>query len=139
MRILIDTNIWISAAFWRRGNPRRLVDKLGELKPPPVVLMDAWLYGELLETFEYIRQRYRLPKKEIKLELDRIRKRTTWVTVTSAVTGSRDVTDNPMLSLTKDGGADYLITGDQDLAVLKRFGKTRIIRAAKFIEKNFPT
>lgn len=133
MRIVLDTNIWVSAAFWRRGKPRRLVDLLGEPKPPPVILMDASLFGEILQTFDEIRRRYRLSELEVRRAVEQIKKRAIWVTVTSRVTGSRDITDNPVLALAKDGRADYLVTGDEDLLVLKRFGKTKIIRPAHFL------
>ncbi len=134
MKIVLDTNIWVSAAFWRRGKPRRLVDILRDSKPPPVILMDSWLLGEILQTFEQIRRRYRLSHLEVRAAIEQIKKRATWVMVTSMVTGSRDISDNPILALTKDGHADYLITGDQDLLVLKKFGKTRIFSPARFLK-----
>jgi len=34
--------------------------------------------------------------------------------------------------LAKDGDADYLITGDNDLLVLKEFGKTKIVTLREF-------
>jgi len=133
MTIVLDTNIWVLAAFWRRGKPRRLVDLLGESKPQPVILMDSWLLGEIFQTFEHIRRRYRLSQPEVTVAIEQIKKRTTWVTVTSTVTGSRDVSDNPILALAKDGRADYLITGDKDLLVLRQIGKTKIIKPAQFL------
>ncbi|MBI3261092.1 putative toxin-antitoxin system toxin component, PIN family [Candidatus Berkelbacteria bacterium] len=133
MRIVLDTNIWVSAAFWRRGKPRRLVDLLGESKPTPIILMDSWLLGEIFQTFEQIRHRYRLSELEVTVAIEQIKKRATWVTVTSRVTGSRDVSDNPILALAKDGRAEYLITGDKDLLVLKRIGKTKITKPAQFL------
>ena len=31
-----------------------------------------------------------------------------------------------------DSGADYLVTGDPDLLVIKEFGKTKILNMAEF-------
>ena len=56
------------------------------------------------------------------------------VKVTSKVEVCRDPKDNFLLSLAKDGKADYLITGDKDLLDIGSFGKTRIVLLAKFIE-----
>ena len=47
--------------------------------------------------------------------------------VTSVVTVCRDPKDNFLLALCLDGNADFLITGDQDLPVLQRFGNTGIL------------
>ena len=46
----------------------------------------------------------------------------------------RDPDDDHLLALCKAGGADYLVTGDKGLLVLKRYLKTRIITAAQFVE-----
>jgi putative PIN family toxin of toxin-antitoxin system len=57
------------------------------------------------------------------------------IEVKSKVNVCRDKEDNFLLSLAKDGKADYLITGDKDLLVLDNFGKTEIIKLADFLEK----
>lgn len=48
--------------------------------------------------------------------------------------GSRDSKDNFLLSLSLDSNADYLITGDMDLLVLKKSGSTQIITLRDFLE-----
>ena len=60
--------------------------------------------------------------------------RTETVTIKSDITGSRDVNDNFLLSLSNDSEADYLITGDVDLLVLKETGKTKILLLRDFLE-----
>jgi len=57
------------------------------------------------------------------------------VEVQSKVDICRDKEDNFLLSLAKDGKADYLITGDKDLLVLENFGKTEMIKLTDFLEK----
>lgn len=52
----------------------------------------------------------------------------------SEVTICRDEKDNYLLALAQDSKADYIITGDKDLLTLEKFGKTQIIRFAKFNE-----
>jgi putative PIN family toxin of toxin-antitoxin system len=44
----------------------------------------------------------------------------------------RDPKDDFLLALAKKSKADYLVTGDVDLLVLKTYGKTNIISAAVF-------
>ena len=61
------------------------------------------------------------------------------IEVQSIVTICRDPKDNFLLAIAKDGKADYLLTGDNDLLDLKKFGKTKIITIVNFIEttKNY--
>jgi putative PIN family toxin of toxin-antitoxin system len=47
----------------------------------------------------------------------------------------RDPKDNFLLALAKDGKADYLLTGDQDLLDIKKYGRTKITTISKFLEK----
>ena len=56
------------------------------------------------------------------------------VKLKSNVTGSRDVKDNYLLSLSLDGRADYLLTGDLDLLVLRKTGSTPIMTLADFLK-----
>ena len=44
----------------------------------------------------------------------------------------RDPHDDKFLSLAASGRADYLITGDQDLLVLRSFEKVRIVTVSEF-------
>ena len=54
------------------------------------------------------------------------------VEVHSVVDVCRDPKDNYLLALAKDSNADYLITGDTDLLVLKEFEKTKIVKLNDF-------
>jgi len=56
-----------------------------------------------------------------------------WVKVTSDITICRDPKDNYLLSLAKDGKADYLITDDQDLLILEKFEQTSICLLNQFL------
>ena len=52
--------------------------------------------------------------------------------MTSTVDTCRDPNDNFLLALAKDGKANYLITGDQDLLVLQAFEGTQVKTFADF-------
>ncbi|MDQ2719987.1 MAG: putative toxin-antitoxin system toxin component, PIN family [Bacteroidota bacterium] len=53
--------------------------------------------------------------------------------IKSSVKLSRDKKDNYLLSLAKDSKVDFLITGDKDLLVLKKFENTSIITLSEFL------
>jgi len=57
------------------------------------------------------------------------------IEVSSNVDECRDFKDNFLLNLAIDGKADYLITGDSDLLVIKKIKKTEIITWTDFIEE----
>lgn len=54
------------------------------------------------------------------------------VEVGLVVTKSRDPKDNQFLALAEEVDADYLITGDKDLLVLKNYGSTQILKPSEF-------
>jgi putative PIN family toxin of toxin-antitoxin system len=56
------------------------------------------------------------------------------IDVTSEVDLCRDAKDNFLLALAKDGHADFLITGDEDLLKIRDFEKTRILSYSAFKE-----
>jgi putative PIN family toxin of toxin-antitoxin system len=62
----------------------------------------------------------------------RLRSHAEIVDVHSTVDVCRDPKDNFLLALAQDGNADYLITGDDDLHVLKEFGQTKIMKLTEF-------
>jgi uncharacterized protein len=49
-----------------------------------------------------------------------------------ATDACRDADDLHVLGLATTGKADYLVTGDDDLLVLKRFGRCRIVTPRQF-------
>jgi hypothetical protein len=57
------------------------------------------------------------------------------IEVSSVVTVCRDPKDNFLLALAKDGKADFLLTGDNDLLELKKFSKTKIETFTSFINR----
>lgn len=54
------------------------------------------------------------------------------VQVSSTVDVCRDEKDNFLLALAKDSKADYLVTGDTDLLIIKKFEHTEIVTYAEF-------
>lgn len=53
--------------------------------------------------------------------------------IKSSTSISRDKKDNYLLALSKDVNADFLITGDKDLLVLKKFENTLIFTLTEFL------
>lgn len=54
------------------------------------------------------------------------------VFITTSVQISRDKDDDYLLAMAIENKADYLITGDLDLLVLKQIQKTKILKMSEF-------
>jgi len=74
--------------------------------------------------------------REAERALERIRKRSHSVKTEFQVRPiCRDPKDDYLLALAKAAKADLLVTGDEDVLVLKKYGKTRIMKPAEFRKK----
>lgn len=130
MRLILDTNLWISFLISSK------YERLDEL-----LFNQEWLLlfsQELLEEFVAVAKRPKLRKyisrDELEDLLETIDEVAEFVNVTSNISECRDPKDNFLLSLAVDGKADYLLTGDKDLLVLKKIGVTEIKTISEFFD-----
>jgi putative PIN family toxin of toxin-antitoxin system len=127
-RIVIDTNLWISFLLTKRF---KFIDKLLENKKAELVFCHE-LLAELVEVTDRPKLRKFFTVEDWALMFEIIEHYAIYVPVVSSVTLCRDAKDNFLLSLSADAQADYLLTGDKDLLVLKTFGATRIVTITEF-------
>jgi len=90
------------------------------------------LLDEFMEVIKRPKLRKHFSEENLELILETIEQYADFIKVTSKTDVCRDEKDNFLLSLAKDGLADYLITGDQDLLVIKRFERTEIVTITEF-------
>jgi len=130
MRLILDTNLWIS--FLISSKFEKLDEFLFNQK------YKLLFSQELLEEFVAVAKRPKLrkyiSKDELEDLLETIDEVAEFVNVTSEISECRDPKDNFLLSLAVDGKADYLLTGDKDLLVLKKIGKTEIRTISEFFD-----
>lgn len=131
LKVVLDTNWYISATINRKSR-RRLYSLLIDNRLEILFcqrLLDEYERDIFRKKFEKLirpDQVYRF----IKLVAEKL----TAVESLTTVNLSRDVKDNFLLSIAADGSADYLVTGDSDLLVIKEFGKTQIVTMDVFLE-----
>ena len=129
LKIILDTNWYVSASI-NRTSRRRLYELLINEN------LTIYYSRELLVEYESVISRKKFEKfirqeqvsRFIRLVLTRLKP----VEIKTLVRLSRDAKDNFLLSMSIDCGADYLITGDPDLLVIKEFGKTKILNMVEF-------
>lgn len=128
-RIVIDTNILISFLLIKKSS------EFDNLIAQAEILL---LYNqELIDEFITVTKRSKFKKyfdiNDIQTILLMIKNRAVFIETTSQVTICRDPKDNFLLALASDGKATHLITGDKDLLVLKKYGKTIIMTLAEYM------
>jgi putative PIN family toxin of toxin-antitoxin system len=128
-RIIIDTNLWISFLITNDFNK---LDHFLNSDKYLVVFSDE-LFDEFLEVVHREKFARYFNDLNIKILVEIINEKALFVKVFSIVNVCRDVKDNFLLSLAIDGEVDYLITGDNDLLILKHYQKTSILTINDFI------
>ena len=128
IRVLPDTNIVISSAFWI-GNPYEVIKKgiLGEYQ----LIISAKI---LVEVSDKLRNKFQFPEENIQELIDILMIYCHVIDVTSKFNAVRDKKDNKIIECASDGKADYIVTGDPDLLELKEFKNIRIITAKDFLK-----
>ncbi len=128
IKIIIDTNLWISFIISHKLN---LFDTLLFTKDIRL-LFSIELIAEIESTITKPKlKKYFInnPLEEMFSVFDSFIDLTE---VKSVVTICRDPKDNFLLALAKDGKANYLLTGDKDLLDLKNFARAKIITITNF-------
>lgn len=131
MRVVIDTNILVSAQIAPAGNPAAIVD--------------AWLDGKFTlltcgEQDDELRATLNKPKIAALIKphkggrlVNQIRKLAEHVGTLPDVKRSPDPKDDFLLAICEAGQADYLVTGDKSgLLALDTHKATKIITARNF-------
>lgn len=134
MRIVLDTNIWISGILWR-GAPHRIIIAAEEGKI------------EICASFEILRELFGVLQREkfssffkasgIQLEdvCAQVIRLSTVVKVNFVVDAiADDPEDNKFLACASAAQANFIISGDQHLLRLKKFDDITIVTAARFLK-----
>jgi uncharacterized protein len=131
-RIILDTNLWIS--FLISKDFSKLDEILFQKKI--VLVFSKELLDEFLEVTKRPKFRRFFSKTDVENILETIDEYADFVIVKSKTTICRDPKDNFLLSLAKDGKADFILTGDNDLLTIGVFEKTSIETISDFLSRN---
>lgn len=133
MRIILDTNILISA-FIYGGIPQKVLETC--MQEQTIQLFHSkHIMHECLRTIQKTHLRQVVKKANITDKDFQIyfRYASNHVAINNQQQAIRDPTDAHLLTLAEHVSADYLITGDNDLLVLKEHHDTNIITAKEFL------
>jgi len=131
MRIVLDTNIFISAFFWG-GNPRKILTRIIDGNDT------LFVCGEILqEVFSVMsRPKFGVNSRQVVHFIDSIEEIASRVVISGTIRGvCRDSDDDKILECAVAGNVDFIISGDNDLLSLREFQKIPIITASEYINK----
>ena len=128
MRIVVDTNVFISAALKEKSLPDIAVHIAAD---SGVLLKSTITKRELFVTLDRPRLAPLIPPR-FRDWLSELLAAAELVTITERITACRDPKDDKFLELAVNGHADAIVSGDADLLVLDTFRGIPIITPAAF-------
>ncbi len=131
MRVILDTNIWISYLISKDLN---WIDEFVKSNEFELIFSD-----QLIEEFLMVASRPKIKKyfdeEKVKKVIDCFTEFGLLVEVKSKIEKCRDPNDDFLLGLAVDGEANFLITGDKDLLSLQNAGSCVILSLKDWQEK----
>lgn len=133
MRVVLDTNILLSALINRHGTPAQLITGWRERRYDLVTSTE-----QLIELGDVARRpvlRARILPSTVGRLIRDLRKLAEVLTRLHAVERSADPADNFLLAMADAGNANYLVSGDRrGVLALGTHGITQIVRARDFLD-----
>jgi uncharacterized protein len=128
--VILDTNVLVSALIFK-GELTGLVDlwKTGKIRP----LFSRVTFAEFRRVLDYSKFRLSIEEIENIVQEDVLPFFDVVEPVTKKSGLCRDPEDDKFLALAITAGADFIITGDDDLLSLKKVVNTNIVKPAGFL------
>ena len=133
MRVVLDTNVFVSALLAQSSLPGQLV---GHWRRGEFILLTAALQlDELREVTRYPKISERIKATTAGRLMNDLRKVAVLVDPLLTVDVSRDPFDNYLLGIALGGEADYLVSGDKPgLLRLGRYEATKVVSVRDFMK-----
>ena len=131
MKLVLDTNIFISSFFWG-GNPRKIMTRV--IDGEDILFVSNEILQEVF--FVMARPKFNVSRFQIIRFIDSIEEIACCVKSIGTIQGiCRDSDDDKILECAVLGNVDFIISGDNDLLFLKFFRGIPIITASEYIDK----
>ena len=130
-RVVIDTNVFISALLKPKGTPRKVIDLAINQY---IILQSETTYEELNTRLSKKKFDKYLSQEDRLSFLSSLRKKSLFIKISEQVTICSDADDNKFLELAVSGIAEYLITGDNDLLEINNYQNVPIITPIHFLD-----
>ncbi len=132
MKLVLDTNVLVSALGWN-GNERAVL--LETLSEDIDLLLSEYIITEFLQVLLYDKLSH-IPVEKIALFVEIIMKTSIIIDTRTKINVIKDdPNDNRVLECAVDGNADLIISGDKHLLTLEEYKGIRILSARDFLSE----
>ncbi len=136
LKVVLDTNQFVSSLLSRHGPSAQILQAWRNHAYVLVISRDIQQEIERVLTYPHIRTKYRLDQKQIDALMELIEREAAVISDPprlDVITADPD--DNKVLACAVAAQADYLVSGDQHLLVLRRYQGTEIVTARDFLQR----
>ena len=131
LKVVVDTNVWISGLILRQGQPAKVINLFRS--DAFAVCCSSALLQELHDVLSRPKIAARIHQPDAQQLIDLLQAKAIFVLLAAIPTVCRDPKDDVYLACANAVDADFLITGDQDMLVLKVHGRTAIVTPTRFL------
>ena len=131
MKLVLDTNIFISSFFWG-GIPRRIMTRI--IDGRDILFVSNEILQEVF--FVMARPKFNVSRSLISHFISSIEEIACPVACFGTIQGiCRDSDDDKILECAVLGNVDFIVSGDRDLLSLRLFQGIPILTASEYIDK----
>jgi len=131
-RVVVDTNVFVSAIVAPRSIPRQAVDQASD---NGVLLLSAATMAELEEVLRRPKFDHYVSREERAMFLSQLRALAESVPIIRLVRECRDPKDDKFLEVALNGRADVIIAGDADLLGMHPWREIAIGTPTKYLKR----
>lgn len=130
IKVVLDTNIFISSIFWKKGNPHKIVELALDKK------IRSFTSLEILQELEKVLRRdFQEPEEIIQRQIALILECSTVVKPSARIYVVKDdPEDNKIVECAISCNADYIVTGDRHLLDLDEYEGIKIVKAKELVD-----
>ena len=131
VRVVLDTNVFVSGMFWGRGNPNSILRKC--LNREVTLLISQDILDELKGILMRERK-FGLSEEDVRVHIDLVSMNSELVQPKYRLDVVKDdPSDNKFLECAVSGKADYIVSGDRHLLSLGEYQGVKIVDSRKFV------
>lgn len=133
IKLVLDTNIILSAIGWSKGKPRKILNKCIDGELIPIISKD--ILDEVKTVlkrpkFDFIKKDEREEFLSLFLQYSEMVEPRKIIEVIK-----EDPADDRIIDCALEGNVDYIITGDNHLLKLKEYKNIKILTPANFLRR----
>jgi putative PIN family toxin of toxin-antitoxin system len=140
LRVVLDTNLFVSSLLVKSGLPAKAIDAWRERKY--LLITSPVLIAEIVNTLSYerIRRKYLITDEDVRQLISLLEEDALIVPgqIEISEVNPNDPDDEQVLICAIEGRADLIVSGDHHLLELEEYKGISIVTARQFLEKLSP-